>query len=317
MTRTYVVNLSCMSNSSTDTLCKILSSDDAEPDTPKKQEDSILVTDEFKLRDEDICCGRGKGYWKNPGNKMFHHLIRENAHTYSECPTKDKKSHLVTSIVEGIRKTGSRFVKEDKDNAGHWIELDETLSREKTSHAIRDHLLYKSKQQTKEPAGKKKKELKKKTMKMGVKRSREIHHRPPTSDAKDGRYPRTTSAREQCHQATMPLDPGYPFTDTNGSSIHPIPLKMIDGSFVEDSLYPDITTSGGRSSAMDISIDISLYRRSFAEDAHNLSREDILEVCDLLMQEQDETGNHDRSAMSSGDTIICEEGGPIFPSDWI
>jgi hypothetical protein len=309
-----------MKSSNTDTPSEILSSNDAELYTLKKQDEDIIVkTDEFQLRAQDICCGRGKGYWKHPGNTMFHQLVQASSNLYSECPTRNTKSRFVTSIVERIRNTGARFVKEDKQIAERWIELGETLSREKTSHAIRDHLLYKSKQQTKETC-KKKEEFQKKTMKIvGAKTSHGIHQKSHSS-AEDESYPTTSSTLEQFHKRRTSLEPGYSCTVINGSSINPIPLKMRkDESFVDESvLYPDIVTSEGQSSAMVANSTISLHRPSFAEDTQCLSREEILEVCDLLMlQEKDETGSHDRAAVSSGgDMIICDEG-PIFPSDWI
>jgi hypothetical protein len=280
----------------------------------KKQDtSSIISTDEFQLRAQDICCGRGRGYWKHPGNKRFHHLIQANAHLYSKCPMKDENSRLITSLVERILNNGAtRFVKEDKRNAGRWIELDETSSREKTRHAIRDYSLYKSKKQTeKEPSTKKKKKFKKKTAMNKIcvlKRLHEIHQKPPTtSAAEDGSYSRTSSAFMEFHQARMRapalLEPGCPppafttYIRSGSSSIHPpptiIPLKLKEGRYRTDSL----------------------------EGSHTpLSREEILEVCDLLMHEQDdETGrSNDRvAAVSPGGMVICENEGPIFPSDWL
>jgi hypothetical protein len=148
-------------------------------DALKKQDSSgILLTAEFQhqLRAQDICCGRGRGYWrKHPGNKTFNHLIQANAYLYSMCSVnKHQNSRLVTSIVEGIRNNGVRFVQEDKQNAGRWIELDKAESREKTRHAIRDQ--------------------KKTAMKMGVTRSREIHQISPNPSAAvlvNRSYPRT------------------------------------------------------------------------------------------------------------------------------
>jgi hypothetical protein len=166
-------------------------------------------------------------------------------------------------------------VKEDKQNAGRWIELDETSSREKTRHAIRDYLLCKSKRQTKKKTTitKKKEEFMKKTaMKMNVSRSPEIHQisPSPSADAVDGSDPARTSpsAFMQFHQgAPMPApaldEPGYPlmFTDTNGSSTHPIPLELkeVQGRYHTNSLEE--------------SLKISLSRY-FNEDGHTtLSRE--------------------------------------------
>jgi hypothetical protein len=268
------------SNTTTeDTLSKMSSYDDAAGESQqqhplavlgaslKKQESSgILLTDE-QLRAQDICCGRGRGYWKHPGNKTFDHLIQANAHLYSKWKDENNR-RLVTSIVQEIRNNGARFVKQDKQNAGRWIELDETSSRVKTRHAIRDYFLCKSKQKTKEETANKKEEEFKKKMKMGVTISREMHQKSPNpSAAVDGSYPRTPSALSHSYQearmrAPALDEPCYPLcTDISGSSIHPIPqkLKEAQGRY---------HTNAGLEESLEI-----FLSRYFDEDEHTLSRE--------------------------------------------
>jgi hypothetical protein len=168
------------------------------------EQGALKKQDKHQLREQDICCGtRGRAYWHHPGNKTFSHLIQASAHLYSKSKDEENK-RLFTSIVEEIQNLGHRFVKEDKTNAGRWIELDKAVAREKTRHAIRAYWLGKTKKQT--ITKKKEALMKKRAVMMDVTRSREIHQISPS-------YPARTapSALMQFHQgAPIQISPSYP-----------------------------------------------------------------------------------------------------------
>lgn len=100
----------------------------------------------FELRDRDIVCGRGKGCWNHPGNQMFQTIIHASVERYSGSKSKNEKSLVVASIVEGLCNSGSRFVKEDKKTGG-WYDIGQTQARDKTGHAIRDYMMNRSKRE--------------------------------------------------------------------------------------------------------------------------------------------------------------------------
>lgn len=87
----------------------------------------------------DICCGRGKGFFNRPGNKLFQDTIKENAECYRNAKSKSLKSAIVTSLVKRLTEQGARFVKKDPEADGRWYVLSQSLAHEKTGHAIRDH----------------------------------------------------------------------------------------------------------------------------------------------------------------------------------
>lgn len=92
----------------------------------------------------DICCGRGKGFFSHPGNKLFQQVIRQCAQRYEASNSKHIKSQVVSSVVEGLAANGCRFVKKDGPS-GRWFVLTRLLSHEKTGHAIRDHIIQRKK----------------------------------------------------------------------------------------------------------------------------------------------------------------------------
>jgi hypothetical protein len=95
----------------------------------------------------DICCGRGKGFFNRPGNKLFQDTIRENAECYRNAKSKSLKSAIVTSLVRRLTEQGARFVKKDPQANGRWYILSPSLAHEKTGHAIRDHWTQRQQQE--------------------------------------------------------------------------------------------------------------------------------------------------------------------------
>ena len=98
-------------------------------------------------RDMDICCGRGKGYFGHPGNKVFQESVRDNLYLYNDAESKSAKSAVVADIVKDLYDKGVRFIKKDVDAGGKWYVLSKSTAHEKTGHAIRDHLMQKRRQE--------------------------------------------------------------------------------------------------------------------------------------------------------------------------
>jgi hypothetical protein len=128
-------------------------------DVPRSLIDDVMANyenkpeDEVCLRDQDICCGRGRGPSKHPGNQMFQNIIHYKAEEFSECSYKKDKSRMIVAIVHEFLLSGARFLKRDSSE-DKWIVLEEGMARVKTGHAIRDYLVLKSKKEGKNIAKK-------------------------------------------------------------------------------------------------------------------------------------------------------------------
>ena len=97
------------------------------------------LPDDFKPRDKDILCGRGRGIFGHVGNRRFKKLIEAYANDYITAKNKVDKGVVVASLVDSIRGEGILFVKKDA-KAQCWYDIGEYQARDKTSHAIRDYM---------------------------------------------------------------------------------------------------------------------------------------------------------------------------------
>ena len=88
----------------------------------------------------DVCCGRGKGFFRQPGNVIFQEVIRNHLDAYEQADSRTSKRAIVSTIVKSIRIDHKlRFIKKDPA-VGKWYVLSCSVSHEKTGHAIRDQL---------------------------------------------------------------------------------------------------------------------------------------------------------------------------------
>ena len=88
----------------------------------------------------DVCCGRGKGSFRQPGNIIFQDVIQKHLNRYVQADSRTSKSAVVSSIVNSLLIDHNlRFIKKDP-TVGKWYVLSSSLSHEKTGHAIRDQL---------------------------------------------------------------------------------------------------------------------------------------------------------------------------------
>lgn len=85
----------------------------------------------------DVLCGRGKRSFNHSGNRRFRFIIAMNLQSYQEAPTRSKKSVVIDSIVDGIRKAGGSFLKMNYDTTQH-VDIGDDAARNKVGHALRD-----------------------------------------------------------------------------------------------------------------------------------------------------------------------------------
>jgi len=83
----------------------------------------------------DVLLGRGKPLQKHPGNLRYHHFVESYQDEY-ETASKLEKTNLSKRIVQAMKESGGRFLKQD--DAG-WMEIDDDTARYKVSHTFRNH----------------------------------------------------------------------------------------------------------------------------------------------------------------------------------
>ena len=94
----------------------------------------------------DVCCGRGKGSFRQPGNLIFQEVVQKHLPRYIQADSKTAKGAIVSAIVNSlVIDHRLRFIKKDP-TVGKWYALSSRVSHEKTGHAIRDQLTRMRKQ---------------------------------------------------------------------------------------------------------------------------------------------------------------------------
>jgi hypothetical protein len=94
----------------------------------------------------DIVCGRGKGSYNRPGNKLFRAIIASCVSDYSNAKTRLDKSAVLGGIVDKVQslrdpRTGkcARFVMHSKQTG--WVQIGKEAAREKVGHAMREAVM--------------------------------------------------------------------------------------------------------------------------------------------------------------------------------
>lgn len=87
------------------------------------------------VQKHDVLLGRGKKRFKHAGNIAYRAFIESRISFYFEGD-RTEKSGVVLEIINAIKKTGGRFL---KNKGTGWEEADLRVSREKVGHSIRDH----------------------------------------------------------------------------------------------------------------------------------------------------------------------------------
>lgn len=100
-----------------------------------------MVSPDLELNDNDVVCGRGKGYYNREGNVRFRDIVRSYIPEYTSARTKYEKSRILENIMEVVQSQNNgttRFVRLDED--GFWVEIAREEAREKVGHAMRELL---------------------------------------------------------------------------------------------------------------------------------------------------------------------------------
>ena len=99
----------------------------------------------------DVICARGKYAWNSSGNRYFRSLVEEQVEQYASTKNKAERSVIVSNIVDTVRSksSGGGFIKQEAD--GGWVEVGDTLAREKVGQLFRNALAssYKSSNRSK------------------------------------------------------------------------------------------------------------------------------------------------------------------------
>ncbi len=95
----------------------------------------------------DVISGRGKFYDRHPGNCKFLSIISFHLDAYEDARNRHKEKAFITRLcVEKVRAWGGIFLKE---NDGVWMDIGEKKAKEKVSHAIRDALATRRRNESK------------------------------------------------------------------------------------------------------------------------------------------------------------------------
>jgi hypothetical protein len=89
----------------------------------------------FKVHNQDIVFGRGKGFQNHPGNQRMREIIHKYKAGYRSLK-RTKKRELVQSIYDELTEGGARFLKKLDDN-GIWVKVDTPIALQKVSHTLR------------------------------------------------------------------------------------------------------------------------------------------------------------------------------------
>ena len=109
-----------------------------------------MLPENFQPSERDVICGRGKKCYNHDGNISLRQQVIARMHEYSQTEMKLRKSGIISSVVEQVRRASpdGGFVKQDK--SGRWYKVGDLQAREKVSQVFRDELHgYKSSKSTK------------------------------------------------------------------------------------------------------------------------------------------------------------------------
>lgn len=85
--------------------------------------------------DSDCLCGKDTTFGRHPGNRMFRQKVMATLPLFMAAKTKTDKMIVTRSIVDFMKRKGSRFLKLKAN--GSWTEIDAQATRDKVSHALR------------------------------------------------------------------------------------------------------------------------------------------------------------------------------------
>lgn len=131
-----------------------LNNNDGRTSPARETRPMIRLDDAFVPTRLDVMCGRGKMSHHHVGNHRFRDIIERSLKRYNKATNKVTKSNVVTDIVDSVREEaktigGAGFIRQE--NAGYWVEIGDTLAREKVGHALRDCIKNRKKRSERKP----------------------------------------------------------------------------------------------------------------------------------------------------------------------
>ncbi|KAG7348969.1 hypothetical protein IV203_011566 [Nitzschia inconspicua] len=104
-------------------------------------DDVFVLPPSFVPGKWDVICQRGKECFEHVGNRRFRVTIESHLEKYMEVKSRQQKSRIVSSIVDGIKHSagqeGGGFVRKDLLTR-QWFRVSDKLAREKVGQALRD-----------------------------------------------------------------------------------------------------------------------------------------------------------------------------------
>jgi hypothetical protein len=122
----------------------ISSSSNIATPTPDSTATATDLGFDFQPNEYDVICARGNSAFTSPGNRRFRQLVAAATERYAATKSKAQRSTIVSDIIDAVRsRAAGGFVKQNND--GSWIEVGDTLAREKTGQLFRNALQSKYK----------------------------------------------------------------------------------------------------------------------------------------------------------------------------
>jgi len=99
---------------------------------------AVYGNTQLTTNENDIMCGRGKAYSKNPGNIHFLTLIKATLQHYMDAPTPIDRGNIVAALLSNLTNdVGARFIKKDP-HTKEWYIMSQEMAHDKIGHSIRD-----------------------------------------------------------------------------------------------------------------------------------------------------------------------------------
>jgi hypothetical protein len=89
------------------------------------------------MNTNDILLGRGRYYYRNPGNVAFRNMVKEQLDKYTFQANRSVKREIIDSLIAKATEQGRLFIVRCL-NGDVWCEAHPNLVRSKVSHALRD-----------------------------------------------------------------------------------------------------------------------------------------------------------------------------------
>jgi hypothetical protein len=124
---------------------KAPSTQSAKSSNKKPETLTKMLPKDYVLNEYDIICGRGRGFYHQPGNMKFHAIMFEHLEEYKALTTKLEKTAMVYLLVEKVLDQNDGNVHFVRYSTGSmssqsegWETLDHELICEKVGHALRE-----------------------------------------------------------------------------------------------------------------------------------------------------------------------------------